>query len=115
MAGEFDDISPKSYGVAVILAGIFGVLGVHHFYLGRILHGLFDLSLTVGAVIFYIIGGLTGSVTLILIAVALFGTDVIHTIYVFYKLLVGEYNDGYGRLVVVPGQKHIRESHNRSI
>ena len=40
-------VSPKSYVWAVCLVGIFGTLGVHHFYLGRWVHGMFDLGLVI--------------------------------------------------------------------
>ena len=40
-------ISPKSYGIAVTLSMIFGVLGFHHFYMGNWLHGLLDFSMFV--------------------------------------------------------------------
>ena len=38
-----EPVSDRSYGVAVALCGIFGIVGIHHFYLGNHLHGLFDL------------------------------------------------------------------------
>lgn len=94
-------VSEKSYGVAVCLSGIFGVIGVHHFYLERWLHGLFDLGLSITAV--GLIYG-SGDGTLILIGVGLLLIDVVHTIYVTYKLLVGEYRDGQGLVVAYPGQ-----------
>jgi len=92
-----DNYSHKSYGVAVCLSGIFGILGIHHFYLERWGMGFFDLGLSIlgfGLMIFgYPIGFL-----FILI-------DGLHTIYVTYKLLVGEYADGDGRIIPYPGQK----------
>jgi len=86
--------SPKSYFVSVCLAGIFGTLGIHHFYLGRWLHGIFDLTLAILTVGFIFI--------LWPVAVLLAIMDFIHTVYVTYKLIVGEYNDGSGRPVSVP-------------
>jgi O-antigen/teichoic acid export membrane protein len=44
--------SQKSYFVAVCLAGIFGTLGMLHFYLGRWLHGTFDLAMVILTIIF---------------------------------------------------------------
>jgi len=41
------EYSDKSYVTAAVLAGIFGMIGIHHFYVGRWGHGLFDLSMTV--------------------------------------------------------------------
>lgn len=84
--------SPKSYGVAVSLCGIFGVVGVHHFYIGNWLHGLFDLSLFVLFVVLY-------GADLILPAVFVLIVDALHTIFVFYRLIVGEQLDGKGRLI----------------
>ena len=86
--------SPKSYVASVCLAGIFGTLGVHHFYLGRWYHGTFDLALAILAVSFLFIYWQLSVVALIL--------DVIHTVYFMYKLIVGEYRDGKGHLVRIP-------------
>lgn len=95
-----EDISPKSFGVAVALCGVFGLAGIHHFYLGNILHGLFDLGLLVAAL--YLINGYDESL-------ALFGgllilIDAIHSGIVMYYLFTGKTRDGRGRLVVYPGQ-----------
>jgi TM2 domain-containing membrane protein YozV len=86
--------SSKSYVLSVCLVGVFGTLGVHHFYLGRWFHGVFDLSLVVMTVIFFIIYWPLAVATLVL--------DVIHTVYFMYKLIVGEYRDGAGRFVGIP-------------
>ena len=43
------NISPKSYGVSVMLSMIFGIVGIHHFYMGNWLHGLLDFCLFVMA------------------------------------------------------------------
>ena len=86
--------SSKSYVVSVCLVGVFGTVGVHHFYLGRWLHGAFDLSLGIMTVGFLFIFWPLSVVTLIL--------DVIHTVYFMYKLIVGEYRDGAGRFVSIP-------------
>lgn len=81
--------SPKRYGTAVALCGIFGVLGVHHFYLGNWLHGLLDVGLLVLAVAFY-----PDPVWVVFLIV-----DALHTMYVFYKLIVGEQRDAQGLIV----------------
>lgn len=90
--------SQKNYGTAVCLAGIFGILGIHHFYLGRIVHGLFDLSLS-----------LVGFTLIVLdyewMGWGLLAIDFIHTIAVTIMLLVGSYKDGLGKIVTYPGQK----------
>ena len=87
-------VSPKSYVWAVCLVGIFGTLGVHHFYLGRWVHGTFDLGLVIIAVVFLWVYWP--------LSVAVFLIDMIHTVYFMYKLIVGEYKDGKGRLVAFP-------------
>ena len=86
--------SSKSYAVSVCLVGVFGTLGVHHFYLGRWLHGAFDLSLVIMTVGLFSIFWPLSVVTLMV--------DVIHTVYFMYKLIVGEYRDGAGRFVRIP-------------
>jgi TM2 domain-containing membrane protein YozV len=86
--------SDKSYFVSVCLAGIFGTLGVHHFYLGRWLHGTFDLTMAILTVIFIFI--------FFPIAMLILLIDFVHTVYVTYKLVIGEYKDGSGRTVSVP-------------
>ena len=93
--------SEKNYATAVILSGIFGIFGIHHFYCGRVLHGFFDLSLA--------IVGLTliqfDDTTLTMLGVGLILIDVIHTVVVTFMLLVGSYRDGQGKLITYPGQK----------
>ena len=86
--------SSKSYAVSVCLVGVFGTFGVHHFYLGRWLHGAFDLSLVIMTVGLFSIFWPLSVVTLMV--------DVIHTVYFMYKLIVGEYRDGAGRFVSIP-------------
>ncbi|MCC4833692.1 TM2 domain-containing protein [Shewanella sp. 1_MG-2023] len=93
--------SDKKYATAVILSGIFGVLGIHHFYCGRVLHGFFDLTLAIVGIILIQFG----DVTLTLIGAGLILIDVIHTVVVTFMLLVGSYRDGKGKLITYPGQK----------
>ena len=84
--------SNKSYGVAVTLCGIFGTLGVHHFYLGNWLHRLIDLALFIAFIILIMNGSLGLSLLFL-------GIDVVHTLFVFYKLIIGNQQDGNGRLI----------------
>ncbi len=86
--------SPKSYGVAVTLCGVFGVLGVHHFYLGDWLHGVADAGLFVMAVVFAIRG--YAGLALLVIAI-----DAVHTIVIFYYLIIEKWRDGQGRPVTL--------------
>ena len=86
--------SPKSYFVAVCLAGIFGTLGVHHFYLGRWAHGTFDLAMVILTIVFIFI--------FLPIAILIAVTDFVHTIYFTYKLIIGEYKDASGRTISLP-------------
>ena len=90
-----NNYSSKSYGVAVSLCGIFGIVGIHHFYIGNHLHGIFDLSLLIFGVLFLIAGdGLEGLGALLLVI------DVIHTFVIFYKLITEKQKDGSGKLIV---------------
>ncbi len=89
--------SEKSYAIAVCISGVFGILGIHHFYLERWGMGLFDLSLSIIGFVLLAYGNSWGVLFLVV--------DIIHTIYVTYKLLVGEYEDGRGKIVAYPGQK----------
>ncbi|WP_427910463.1 NINE protein [Shewanella algae] len=93
--------SDKSYGVAVCLSGIFGILGIHHFYCGRILHGLFDLGLAIVGITLIS----TDEPTLLFTGMAVLAVDIIHTVIVTFMLLVGSYKDGQGKLITYPGQK----------
>jgi len=89
-----ENISKKSYGVAVGLCGIFGMLGVHHFYIGNVLHGIFDLSLLIIGMILIFTPGYGGlGVFFILI-------DAIHTVVVFFRLLAENQEDGYGKPII---------------
>jgi len=40
-----------------------------------------------------------------LVAAVLFIADLIHTVYVTYLLLVGQYRDGQGKIISYPNQK----------
>ena len=95
------EVSDKSYAASVCLCMIFGVLGVHHFYIGNILHGLFDLCLFVvgfGLIL------LSEDPILMLIGLALIIIDVIHSFVVTILLFVGKVKDGEGKLIAYPGQ-----------
>lgn len=91
-----DAISSKSYGIAVSLCGIFGVMGIHHFYIGKWAHGFFDLGLFISWMVLWIAGG---SVSAMMLAAVLFAVDVIHTVYVFYRLITGQKTDGDGKVI----------------
>ena len=96
--------SPKKYGVAVCLSAIFGLLGIHHFYLGRWLHGLIDLSMTIGAFTLIMIVSVE-SPNAVIAGVLLLAVDIIHTIIITILLLTGSYKDGSGKIVAYPNQK----------
>lgn len=90
--------SDKSYTIAVCLSAIFGVMGIQHFYLGRIVEATIDLGLFIATFYFFI----TGQIPLaILVGVV----DALHTFIVTIMLLTGTFRDGHGRLVLYPGQK----------
>lgn len=90
--------SDKNYVTAVCLSAVFGVLGVHHFYLGRILEGCLDLGLVVLAYALYLSGHPV-------LALVVFIVDSLHTFIVTIMLLTGSIKDGQGRLVCYPGQR----------
>lgn len=99
-----ETLSPKSFGVAVALSGVFGVIGLHHFYLGNILHGIVDLGLFLVAVTLFIAGHAPGLEALGGLAVVVFLIDALHSLIVISKLIIGKQRDGRGRLVAYPGQ-----------
>lgn len=86
--------SPKSYGIAVTLCGVFGVLGIHHFYLEDYAHGAADLGLFVLAVFLFS----QGSLGLAAVAMLL---DAVHSIIIFYYLIIEKWRDGQGRPVLL--------------
>ena len=90
--------SEKSYVIAVCLSGIFGMVGIQHFYLGRYVEASLDLGMFILAVYFVLVGqnGL---------ALLVFALDGLHTIVVTFMLLTGTFRDGDGRLVCYPGQR----------
>ena len=95
-------ISPKSYGVAVSLSAVFGLIGVQHFYLGRYILGLTDVSLTAGFVYFvYFAGDDTRFLVIGLVCLVL---DFLHTLFTTYSLFTGSFRDGDGGLIAYPGQ-----------
>ena len=94
--------SPKSYGAAVALCGVFGVVGIHHFYIGNYLHGVVDLLLFItgfSCVLF------SEDPAIIRLGIVLILADVIHTGVIMYLLLVGKQRDGNDLLIRYPGQK----------
>jgi len=90
--------SDKSYLVAVCLSAIFGVVGVHHFYIGRFIEGTIDFSLFVATIYFFVTGqfwlGLGFAVV-----------DGLHTFIITIMLLTGSFKDGEGRVICYPGQR----------
>lgn len=86
--------SPKSYGIAVALCGLFGTLGIHHFYLGDIWHGLADIALVVITVYCFMNGMFAFALLALLI-------DALHTMAVFYLLIVEKWRDGDGKPVTL--------------
>ncbi len=90
--------SEKNYVVAVCLSAIFGILGIHHFYLGRYIEGVFDLSLVIISFYLYINGMLGWAVLVFII-------DTLHTFIITILLLTGSFKDGKGHYICYPGQK----------
>lgn len=90
--------SQKSYICTVYLSGIFGIFGIHHFYLGCWIHGLLDLGMTLSALTLLFTGQPKIGLTILAI-------DLIHTLIVTVMLLTGTYKDGSGKTVTYPGQR----------
>lgn len=95
---DLETRSDKSYGVAVSLSAVFGVLGIQHFYLERWLEATIDFSLAIGTVVFFLMGEP-------LMALLVAAIDAMHTFIVTIMLLTGSFRDGHGHLVCYPGQK----------
>ncbi len=96
-------ISDKSYVTTVILCGIFGMLGIHHFYINNWIHGLFDLSIFVLGVSFlYSSNTAVWSVGLLLLII-----DFLHTCFVTYMLIAELQLDGNGKLIVYKRDSNI--------
>ena len=93
--------SDKNYGVAVFLAAVFSLLGVHHFYVGRVGHGLIDIGITIVAVYLIISGYTSGIEMRVGLGVLLIALDYVHTVYFTYRLITGTYSDGKGRIIQV--------------
>lgn len=90
--------SDKSYAVAVCISAVFGVMGIHHFYLGRYIEGTIDFSLFVATLYFYFTGQLGW-------AAFFFIADSLHTFIITIMLLTGSFKDGKGKTICYPGQK----------
>ena len=93
-----EEISPKRYGIAVVLSAAVGWIGLQHFYLGRYGEGLLDVALTVGWIAALVYG------EILLFAVLLLA-DFAHATVSTILLLIGQLNDGEGRRVCYPGQQ----------
>lgn len=98
------ELSEKKFGTAMVLCGVFGVVGVHHFYLGNVFHGLIDLGLFLASILLYVVAGATDSPELAGLAALLIVIDAIHSLVMMYRLIVGKAKDGRGRIVAYPGQ-----------
>ena len=94
-----DEISDRSYGVAIALCGVFGIIGIHHFYLRNYLYGVLDLGLFIGTIVCFVAAELLKEPSLIIVGVVLLLIDTGHTMWIFYRLIVGKARDGNGKLV----------------
>tara|TARA_A100001037_G_scaffold50596_1_gene42606 strand:- start:1819 stop:2118 length:300 start_codon:yes stop_codon:yes gene_type:complete len=93
--------SDKNYAVAVFLAAVFSLLGVHHFYVGRIGHGLIDIGITIVAVYLIISGSMSGIAIRVGLGALLIALDYVHTVYFTYRLITGTYRDGNGKIIQI--------------
>tara|TARA_X000000368_G_scaffold108454_1_gene84271 strand:+ start:2737 stop:3027 length:291 start_codon:yes stop_codon:yes gene_type:complete len=92
---NMEQISDKSYITTVILCGIFGMLGIHHFYIKNYAHGIFDLSIFIVGVSLFVSDTLWGVGLLLLVI------DFLHTCVVTYMLITEVQHDGDGKLIVL--------------
>ncbi len=95
------EASDKKYGISVALCGVFGLLGIHHFYLGKWLHGLIDFSLTITGCYF----AMSNDSDQIILGWSILAIDYIHTIIITIMLLIGAYKDSKGKVITYPGQQ----------
>lgn len=77
------------------LCGIFGTLGIHHFYLKDYAHGVADLVLFTATIYFFV----NDDIALFFLALVM---DLFHTTAVFFLLIVEKWRDGDGRPVLLP-------------
>lgn len=89
---ETESVSDKKYGTAVILCGVFGILGVHHFYMENFIHGIVDFGMFVGAILLFAFG-------FPLMGLALLAADSLHSVTVFYLLITEQARDGQGNVL----------------
>lgn len=91
-------VSDKKFTTAVILAGLFGTMGIHHFYVGRLGMGLLDVGMFAATCYFFFHQqyAIAGIILLV---------DIIHTVFVTYMLFTGQYKDGKGNIIPYPGQQ----------
>ena len=90
--------SSKKYVVAVCLSAVFGILGIHFFYLERYAIGLMDLLLSIAGLHFLFAGQVA-------LGIGLLAVDFLHRLIVTIMLLSGSCRDGRGDLVCYPGQR----------
>jgi len=101
--------SDKSYVVAVCISAIFGVIGIHHFYLGRYIEGTVDFSLFVATLYFYFTGQLGWAALffvvdglhtfIITIMLLTFGGLGIWTLIDFILIACSKFTDGNGAVI----------------
>ena len=65
------------------------------FYIGNILHGIFDLSLLIIGIVLLSTSEYEGLGALLLVI------DAIHTVVVFFRLITEKQKDGYGKIIVL--------------
>ncbi len=102
--------SKKSFGLAVSLSSVLGLIGLQHFYLGRYLEGAIDVALTAGWIYALIVENF-------LLFGLFLGLDLLHSLVTTIMLLTGTFKDGEGAYVCYPGQNlnKRREIHARYV
>lgn len=103
MENNDDNISPKNRTLALLLGIFLGPLGVHNFYLGRPVRGIFQLIIYFGAFLSFILGTLLGSgnsVYRILLLVFLMDSAMLWSIIEWIAIAAGKAKDGKGKKVL---------------
>ena len=99
-ASKRRNVSLKNRWLALVLLILFGTLGVHRFYAGRVKDGALILGCDLVAVIFLIVGELhTSEVTalfVLVVALILFLIAEVLLIVDFIQILIGCFKDGDG-------------------
>lgn len=103
MSNYSDGVSRKSRKTALILCIVFKEIGIHDFYLGKIIQGLGHLAIFVVAVLFVLADAFSPSYSSAGEAMTYLVTipNIIWTIFELVSIASGKMSDGEGKLVTL--------------